>query len=136
MLHFHARLSRVSMNDWNMDVLYQSPPAPPCPFFAQAIDALALCDVDGRMFLEMDEEDLAESDELGLDVSLIGISFLSALICFLVCVEAVWQVPAATEPLLRTRLPPLQLCMKKRSSLISLPLLLWTDFLPPGMDVA
>lgn len=35
----------------------------------QAIDALALCDVDGRMFLEMDEEDLAESDELGLDVS-------------------------------------------------------------------
>lgn len=35
---------------------------------AQAIDALALCDVDGRMFLEMDEEDLAESDELGLDV--------------------------------------------------------------------
>ena len=35
----------------------------------QAIDALALCDVDGRIFLEMDEEDLAESDELGLDVS-------------------------------------------------------------------
>lgn len=35
----------------------------------QAIDALALCDVNGRMFLEMDEEDLAESDELGLDVS-------------------------------------------------------------------
>lgn len=34
----------------------------------QAIDALALCDVDGRLFLEMDEEDLAESDELGLDV--------------------------------------------------------------------
>lgn len=36
--------------------------------YTQAIDALALCDVDGRMFLEMDEEDLAESDELGLDV--------------------------------------------------------------------
>lgn len=35
----------------------------------QAIDALSLCDVDGRMFLEMDEEDLAESEELGLDVS-------------------------------------------------------------------
>eukprot|EP00752_Nemacystus_decipiens_P005255 g4769.t1 len=35
---------------------------------AEAIDALALCDVDGRMFLEMDEEDLAESDELGLDM--------------------------------------------------------------------
>ncbi|CAM9798362.1 unnamed protein product [Ectocarpus sp. 13 AM-2016] len=34
----------------------------------EAIDALALCDVDGRMFLEMDEEDLAESDELGLDM--------------------------------------------------------------------
>lgn len=40
--------------------------------YPQAIDALALCDVDGRMFLEMDEEDLAESDELGLDVSLGG----------------------------------------------------------------
>lgn len=39
---------------------------------AQAIDALALCDVDGRMFLEMDEEDLAESDELGLDVGVYG----------------------------------------------------------------
>lgn len=37
----------------------------------QAIDALALCDVDGRMFLEMDEEDLAESDELGLDVGVL-----------------------------------------------------------------
>eukprot|EP00903_Cladosiphon_okamuranus_P009099 g8697.t1 len=35
---------------------------------AEAIDALALCDVDGRMFLEMDEEDLAESHELGLDM--------------------------------------------------------------------
>ncbi|CAM9171045.1 unnamed protein product [Pylaiella littoralis] len=34
----------------------------------EAIDAFALCDVDGRMFLEMDEEDLAESDELGLDM--------------------------------------------------------------------
>lgn len=30
---------------------------------------MALCDVDGRIFLEMDEEDLAESEELGLDVS-------------------------------------------------------------------
>lgn len=39
----------------------------------QAIDALALCDVDGRMFLEMDEEDLAESDELGLDVRTIRV---------------------------------------------------------------
>lgn len=34
----------------------------------QAIDALSLCDVDGRMFLELDEEDLAESEELGLEV--------------------------------------------------------------------
>lgn len=35
----------------------------------QAIDVLALCNIDGRTFLEMVEEDLTESDELGLDVS-------------------------------------------------------------------
>lgn len=34
----------------------------------QAIDSLAICDVDGRMFLEMDEEDLMESEELGINV--------------------------------------------------------------------
>lgn len=66
----------------------------------QAIDALALCDVDGRLFLEMDEEDLAESDELGLDVRRIRMDGSSGV------GRVTWQHYAYVCTVYRTLLTP------------------------------